>query len=367
MNYKPRLIKALYLGGLSLIGTGLLGCQKKSEPLALPPPPPELHILNWADYITGSTLEEFGRQSGCEVFMHPYNSTDEMLSLLKSNAEGYDLVVVEDRMIPALAELKLIQKLNSPELKGFQNLDPELINLPTDPGNQYSIPYHWGTTLLAYRSDHINPPQSWTALFEPQYADKVLMFNIAQESFDLALRINGSSLNSDEPNDLKTATELLKKQATQIQGYADIYSMKEALLDGRCSLAPLYSGDAAEIAAANTNISYFIPIEGAPMWIDAFAISRDAPNVKAAKAFIEFMLDPEIAAANASALWYASANLKAKKFMNQQILEDPSLYPSEEIQAKLHFLKPVSVSKSSNINKNWNAIQTLHKTNKGEE
>ena len=355
----------LGLSGVALTAMLFIGCGQQADSPRLPTPPAELHILNWADYITQSTLEEYGRRRNCEVILHAYNSTDEMLSMLKSNPANYDIVVVEDRLIEDMAELKLIQKFNPNTLQGYENLDPEMINLPSDPGNQYSIPYNWGTTLLVYRADRLTPEASWSSLFDPQWAKEVLMLDISQECYAIALRSLGQSINSTDPQWLKQATALLKQQAENIQGYSDIYRIKEALLEGSCSLAPLYSGDAAEIANRDPNIHYLIPKEGAPMWIDGFTISRDAPNVELAKGFIEFMLEPEVAAANASALWYASANKAAKAHMAREILEDESLYPPERIQSRLEFLNPMNTSLRAILNKNWKAIKDLNRQNQG--
>jgi spermidine/putrescine-binding protein len=164
-------------------------------------------------------------------------------------------------------------------------------------------------------------------------------------------------MNSSVPRELESARSKLIEQASLVTGYSDFSTILDALIDGTCWVAPMYSGDAADAAEAHPQIGYVIPEEGATMWIDNFAIPRDAPNVDEAHLFINFMLDPEISGRNAGSIWYASPNLSARAHTSEELLQDEQIYPAPEVLAKCGFLKKLDQPRLQAQNEAWAEVR----------
>ncbi len=345
-----------------------IGCRKSQEQNTSEPEGERIVVIfNWEDYLDADLLVEFTRQTGIKVVVDNFDTTDEFVAKVKSDPSRCDLMVTDDSTIAVLRELRLLRAIDHKKLTALNNLDPAYLNLDFDPGNQYSIPYLWGTTVLAYRKDKISsPPTSWRSLWNADYAGHIMMIDDTQDMFAIALAILGHSINTAVGSELDAAREKLLEQAELVTSYSNIYDINEAIVSGQCWIAPMYSGDIIADAQEHPEIGYVIPDEGTVLWIDSFAIPRDSRNHDEAHAFINFLLAPKNAAANANELCYATPNAAAMPYIEKKFLDDPQIYPPQEVLAKCEFLSKLDQSRLRKLNTSWIDIQEKIRLNKAD-
>lgn len=309
-------------------------------------------------------IERFEKETGIGIRWNYFQNLAQMNGMLRSQPDAYDVVVLDDMSLGELIELQLLRPLPQGGIENFGHIDKRYLDLPFDPGNRYSVPYMWGTTLLAYRKDHIsNPQMSWELLWQAELSGHIHMINERQDAYSICLLSMGKDLNSSLPEDLEGATEKLLRQAREVGVvYSDLESLKEKLISGECWAAPLYSGDAALIASENENIGFFIPKEGAPLWLDSFAVPKESRNIDEAIAFMDFMSRPDVAAENANHLAYATANRAALPLLNPELRDDPSVFPPEDVLARCGFIRKATQQRDIITNRGMKRIfDLIHK------
>ena len=362
-------LRHLSLPGVVLLAmaTAFTGCEKSSAPAAATPPPvapTEEQIVTvyiWDKYLSPDLMAEFKERTGIEVVPQLYESTDEMVEGLKSEPGTYDVFLCEDGYIQILAGKRLIKELDQSKLKNFANIDEPYRNPAFDPENQFTIPYLWGTTLLAYRKDKIpNPRQSWSIMSDPQYSGKVSFLNARMECYDVMLRTMGVVLKDADVAQVTQAAEMMLGLVRD-RGlrFGSDNEVKDHLLQGDSWMSMIYSGDAALIAEENPEvpIGYFIPEEGAILWTDSFCISRDSRRVENAYKFLDFMLEAKSAAQSANEFHFASPNKAARPFLAKELLEDAAIYPRQDILDKCQYFALRSVDSLKEINIGWGRVQ----------
>lgn len=338
------LIGALFLGSCSKDETVSVDAFSETE---------SLRIFTWADYIAPEVLQAFTKQTGIEIEVAAFENTEQMIGTLRAFGDRYDLIIFENSSLDRVQANRLLQPLDHARLEGIGNLDPKFLRTECDPENQFSLPYLWGTTLVAYRNDRITDPEpSFNLLFDESVKGHVLMLDDMFESLAVPLLMNGHSINdSDEPT-LRAASDKLKAEAHSNDIlFASDKEIRTALGSGDAWAALCYSGDAAMVVEHHPEVSFFIPSEGAAMWLDVMTISSNARNVQAAHDFISFMLQPEIAAMNANHLWCATPNQLALPLLNAELVSDSALVPSEAVLSKLEFFSKTTPETNALISK----------------
>jgi spermidine/putrescine-binding protein len=312
----------------SVISVALLllstsGCAKPSAA-----PPAKLNIYTWSEYLPDEVIQEFTRRTGIAVTVDTYDSNETLMAKLASGVAGYDLIVPSDYIIQPLIRQQLIRPLDKSRLTNLSNLDPAFLNQRFDPGNQYSIPYLWGTTGLAYNKKIITTPvDSWDILFDPRYSGRILMLNDMRECFTVALKKLGKSVNETDPAVLRQAADLLKKQHALVRAY-DSENYDKTLEGGDVVVAHGWNGQFAKVIADKPDtFAYVLPKEGGTIWMDNVCIPTTAKNPDAAYLFINYILEPQPAAKIVNGVSYASPNAAAKAFIDPKILGDHTIYP----------------------------------------
>ncbi len=326
--------------------------KKEPEEAVAPAEQRKVVVLTWEEYFAPEVIEQFEKETGILVQFEHYESTLEMKALVQSSPDAYDLVVTDGGSVMELRQLQLVGELNKAKIPHFENLDSRYLDLDFDPGNKHSVPYMWGTTLLAYRSDKIDSPErSWNVLWNEDVKGHVVMLNEENDTYSLALLAMGLPMNTSDPEHLNAATEKLLTQVRDLDAtYDDIISARHLIQEGECWIFVAYSGDAAIIAADDENIDYFIPREGAPLWVDSFVFTRESQNREEAHAFLDFMAKAEVAAENSNYLWYATANKAALPLLNEELISDERIYPPADILEKCQFIKWFDPVRSRIIN-----------------
>ena len=292
----------------------------------------QLFLFNWGNYIDPEWIKEFEAETGIQVIYETFDSNDAMEAKLKQGGTRYDIVFPSESSITKLVNQNLLQKLDHSKIKGLENISPFLLNSPVDKGNQYTVPYFWGTVGIMVNTKYIDPEsiQTWNDLWKEDFKNKVLVLDGNREALGMALQSLGYSLNSKNEDELKAAEQKLKELKPNVRAVLN-EEIKTMMKIEEAPIGMGYSGDAAAVAEENPNVQYILPKDGSAVWTDNFAIAHTAVNIEGAYAFINFMLRPENAARNAEYVGYSTPNEKAKELMDPEVTSDETYYPSEEI------------------------------------
>jgi spermidine/putrescine-binding protein len=308
--------------------------------LTFPARAADLNIYCWDEYLPKDVLEDFTKRTGVKVTLTLYDSNEAMLAKVASGVTSYDLVFPSEYAVRVLAEKKLVRELDKSKIPNWKNLDPDLLNKNYDPGNRYAVPYFFGTTGIGYNRKAIGGDvDSWSVLFDPKYSGKIMMLKDMRECFTAALKTLGRSVNEKDPAVLRQAGEKLKAQKALVKAY-DSDTFAEELRRGSVVLAQGYNGQIAKLVAEEPQkFGYAVPKEGATVWIDNVCIPAKAVNAGAAHTFINYLLEPETGARIVNAARYASANKAARAHVKKEILDDPIVYPPDDVLNRCEFME----------------------------
>lgn len=307
----------------------------------------DLNLYNWAEYIDPELKTQFEAEFGVTVNEDNYDSNEQMQPIISQGNSGYDLIVPSDYMVSILIEGGDIAPINRSAVPNISNLADEFASgLPFDPDATYSVPYQWGTTGLGVDLSVVGEdvPQTWGLIFDADLAAEyglegaITILNDPRETMGAALKYLGYSLNTTDQGQLDEAKAIVADATSRVAAYeSDQYD--ELLVSGQTSVAHGYSGNfLVQFFEAEDpeQFTYFVPEEGGTRWVDNMAVVADAPHPCTAHAFINFLLDAENGAALTNWNYYASPNAAAVPFIDQEVLDDPIVYPAD--QSKLEFI-----------------------------
>lgn len=298
-----------------------------------------LNIYNWAEYIDEDVIREFEREYGIRVIYNVFSNNEELHARLRAGAAGYDVIFPSDYMVGVLIEEGLLQPIPHEAIPNLAYLDEQFLDLPFDPGNQYSVPYLWGSTGIGVNTRFVREPvESWDILWDPKYRGRIAMLNDPREVFGVALKRLGYSANTRELDALQEARDLLIAQKPLVLTY-DSDNTKNLLVSGEVWLAHGYSGDVLMAADENPDITYVVPKEGGLLWMDTMAIPKTARNVEGALKFINFLLRPDISARLTETIQYPNPNRGAHEYMDEEILNNPLIYPPQDVMDRMEWLE----------------------------
>jgi spermidine/putrescine-binding protein len=301
----------------------------------------ELNIYIWSNYLPDSVVAEFEQRYGAKVNVELYDSNEALLSRLQAGGAAYDIIVPSDYMVSVLREQGLISPISKEHIPNINNLDPRFVGMAFDPENRFSVAYMWGTTGIAYRRDKITEPvESWSALWQQKYRDRILMLDDVRETFGAALKLQGKSLNSRDPAEIRAASRLLKEQKRLVRAY-DSAGFDQLLLSGDVWIAQAYSGQIAKAMADDERIGYVIPNEGCTIFVDNLCIPAGARNRELAHEFINFVLESRIAAAIANGTGFSTANLGARALIREDLLGNSAAYPPPEALERCELISDI--------------------------
>ena len=320
-----------------------------------------VHVYNWADYIAPKILDAFKAETGIRVVYDVYDSNEVLETKLAAGNSGYDVVFPSfkpyaERMIMA----GMLEPLDRAKLPNARNLDQGVLKrmAESDPGNRHVLPYMWGTTGIGYNAAKVKaalgsaaPVDSWRLLLDPATAAKLAPCGISflddDEALAAMLIYLGRDANSAQPADLDAAVAAFRKIRPHVK-YFHSSKYIEALANGDLCAAHGYSGDMVQARnrakeAKNGNvIAYAIPTEGAVIWVDTMAVPKGAPHPAEAHAFIDFLMRPQVIAEISNTVAYANANAAATPLVSAEVRDDPSVYPSDAVKARLVTLIPLA-------------------------
>ncbi len=363
--------------------TALVGCGKKEQAPAdtaqAPAAPAEekvVNVYNWSDYIDPATIEQFTAETGIKVNYDVFDSNEVLETKLLAGNTGYDVVVPSASFMERQIKAGVFQKLDRAKLSNWDKLDAEILQRVAlhDPGNEHSVNHMWGTTGIGFNEGKVTaidpnaPVDSWDLVFDPKQVAKykdcgVSVLDAPSEIVAAVLAWKGKDPNSQDPADLQMAEDVLMSIRPYIRM---IHSSNyiDALANGELCVAVGWSGDVlqsrdrAEEAGQGNVIKYNVPKEGTIIWFDMYAVPADAPHVDNAHAFINYMMKPEVAAANSNFVNYATGNAASLPMVDEAVRNDPGVYPPAEVKAKLFPDLAESEEFTRLLNRSWTRFTT---------
>ena len=337
----------------------------------------EVRVYNWSDYIDEDLLGKFEEETGIKLIYDVFDSNELLETKMLAGGSGYDVVVPSGTFLQRQISAGAFQKLDVSKIANHGNLW-DVIQARTeqyDPGGQYSVNYMWGTTGVGYNIGKVTeilgedaPLDSWDLVFDPANMEKlaecgVHFLDAPAEMIPAALNYIGEDPDSHDPEVIAKAEAVFAGIRPYIQKFHSSEYIN-ALANGDICVAVGWSGDVfqAQYSAAEAEngneIDYSIPVQGAQMWFDQMAIPADAPNPDAAHAFINFILDAQNSAAATNYVWYASGNKAAQEFIDQEILDYPAVYPTEDTLKNLYTTTPYPAKVQRVVTRMWTKIKS---------
>ncbi|WP_390623816.1 MULTISPECIES: polyamine ABC transporter substrate-binding protein [Pseudomonas] len=335
-----------------------------------------VNIYNWTDYIAEDTLAEFQQASGIKPVYDVFDSNETLEGKLLAGNSGYDVVVPSNHFLSRQIKAGVFQKLDKSRLPHWNNLDPQLLERlqANDPGNQYAVPYLWGTNGIGYNVEKVREVlgieriESWNVLFEPENLEKlkacgVSFMDSADELYPAMLNYMGLDPGSTRIKDYKDAERKLQALRPHITYFHSSRYISD-LANGNICIAFGYSGDVfqaisrAEEAGNGIELEYVVPREGGNLWFDMLTIPADAKNVEQAHAFIDYLLRPKVIAEVSEYVGYANANTQADALMDEEVRQNPSIYPSAAVQQRLYVSSEQPPEIMRWITRSWNKLKS---------
>jgi len=321
-----------------LVGCGPSGESSSIGDISQDTSTKKLYYFTWSDYVDQDLLDGFEAQTGIKVVVDTFSSNEELLAKVQSGATGYDVIVPSDFMVSILAQQRLLAKLDHERLPNYQFIEPFLTQLPFDPQQEYSVPYLWGTVGVGYDSAVVEEtPTSWNVLWDKQYKGRISMLNDQREVFGMALRSLGYSLNSQDPLRIEEAKQKLMAQKSLVKTYtSEIFD--HLLVSGDIVLAHAWGGPIARAMKERPSIKYVVPQEGGTIWTDCLAVLATSPRKAMALEFMNYLIDTQVAQATSERLLFASANRLVKDRVAASVRNNPAVYPTEEVIARMEWM-----------------------------
>ena len=270
-----------------------------------------LHIYNWGEYTGENIIADFEEETGATVVQENFDSNEQMY-IKVANKEPYDLLVPSDYMIERLIQEDLLQKLDHSKLTCMDKLADSVKGLPYDPNNEYSVPYFWGTVGIVYDKRKVDvkdlEEEGFGIFLDEKYKGDVYLYDSERDSFMMALKTLGYSMNTTNEQEIQEAYEWLVQCVETMDTEIVTDEIIDNMAQGRKALGLIYSGDATYVMDENENMGYYMPKSGTNLWSDAMVIPKNAKNPELAHAFINYASDYAGAYDNSSYVGYTSAN-----------------------------------------------------------
>ncbi|HVR70532.1 MAG TPA: extracellular solute-binding protein [Vicinamibacteria bacterium] len=297
----------------------------------------ELNLYIWSGYIAPETIRRFEERHGARVNLDLYDSNEALLAKVQAGNAGYDVLCPSNYVVEILLQQRLLRALDHSALPHLVNMDPRFLDRPFDPGNRYSVPYVWGTAGIGYRRSKAGRVDSWAAMWDPRFKGRILMLDDARESLGAALKWKGYSLNTVERAPLLLAQRLLIEQKPLVRTY-NTSNYEDILLSGDVWLAQGWSGQFAKAMDQDADIDYVIPREGTSLFLDNLVIPADAPHPELAHAFLDYVMEPAVAAEICATMRYSTPNHAAVALLPEHVRRNPATFPPADALARAELI-----------------------------
>ena len=322
-----------------------------------------LNVFNWGAYISDGSEgsldvnKAFEKVTGIKVNYSEYDSNESMYTKMSTKAVAYDIVIPSDYMIERLINENMLRKIDISKISNYKYISDEYKNLDFDKNNEYSVPYSVGMVGLIYNTTMVDePPTSWSAMWDEKYEDNILTFSNSRDSFAIAQFLLGIDLNTTDKAEWDKAAQKLKEQNAVLQGRVmdQVFNKMEG---GNAAMAPYYAGDFLTMYDNNEDLAFVYPEEGTNIFVDSLCIPENSKNYEAALMYINFLLEPEVALANAEYICYASPNMAVLNNEEYSLKDSEVLYPAEENKPKTQYFHDLDPEIRSYYEKLWREVK----------
>ncbi len=323
--------------GISL-GGALEGCRPAEAPAAKGAEPPRLNLYNWDTYIGDTTLADFKAATGIDVTMSLFATNDELYARLRAGNPGFDVIVPSNEFVTRMGLAGMLAPLDHAKIPNFSNIPPEFMEVPYDPGREYSAPYTWLVTGIGYRKSKVDGvPDSWKWLLESdRYKGRIAVVSEAADLIRIGARYKGYSVNNISSAVLPMVETMLTRQKPFLKAFHEDNG-QDLLLSREVDLVMEFNGDIAQAMREDDDIGFVIPKEGSLLNADCLAIPASAPRPGNAHAFINFVLGAAAGAEIAKTILYPTPNAAAKALMPASYRDNPVIFPPAAALAKCEY------------------------------
>ena len=346
------------LSGMALSGCGWTLAKVQTEQVQRGTAD-ELHIYTWSNYVDQDLIDAFRSQTGIKVISDVFDSNEVMLATFQAGKAGtYSIIYPSDYKVSQMVKLGYLSELDHSRLDGLRNILPRFQQSVHDPGNRFSVPVSWGTTGLIYNSEKLTePPTDWNYLWKhkDQLTRRMTLMDDVREVIGATLRSLGYSYNATDPQQIKQAYEKLQELKPAITTFTTD-AWRDQLLAGDLTIAMGYSADAVNVMTQNPKLKYVIPTSGTSLWSDTMVIPKTAPNPEAAYAWMNFMLQPEVAARVTERLSFATPNEAAFNQLPDRLKNNAALFPPRNLLDRSETLAPLDKPVLELYEKYWTKL-----------
>ena len=330
-----------------------------------------LNVYNWGEYISDGSEgsldvnAEFEKRYGITVNYTNFESNENMYTKLKNGGANYDVIIPSDYMIARLAQQGMLEELDFSNIPNYQYILDKYKGLYFDAEQKYSVPYTVGMVGLIYNTKMVSgTPDSWSLMWDEQYKGEILMFNNPRDAFGIAQCLLGQSVNTTDKAEWDAAAAKLAEQKPLVSSYVmdEVFNKMEG---GEAAIAAYYAGDYLTMHDINPDLAFVYPKEGVNFFVDAMCVPKGANNKEAAELYINFMLEEDIAVANANYICYASPNKLVLESDDYDLKDDPILYPDESAMPKTQIFELLDEDTQLYMNEKWNEVKIESSNNTG--
>ncbi len=299
----------------------------------------ELHLYNWSNYFPPELLEKFEKETGTKVTIDNYASEEDLLAKLQAGAGGYDVIFPGTTTLGVMVEQKLLEPINVKDMENFKNVLPAHQTIAGDEDRTYSAPYMWGTTGFTYLPSKVpggKMEESWNAIFHPadELKGNIAMLNEMSDVWNAAAYDLGISKCTEDPAEAQKILDLLMEQKPYVKVYSNDGTI-DRMVAGEVAVHMQWNGAAHRVKAKQPDAVYVYPKEGVTFWTDAMVVPKGAPDLDNAKAFINWMMEPENAAIASNYTGYSNAIKGSGEFLKEDLKNDPAVNTPEEYGDRL--------------------------------
>ena len=330
-----------------------------------------INVYNWGEYISNGDDDSldinalFEELTGIRINYTQFDTNESLYAKLKSGGTTYDVIFPSDYMVSRMIDEDMLEPLDFENIPNFQYISEKFKNPSYDPENLYSVPYTWGTVGLIYNYDMLDfDPDSWDIMWDETYAKQILQFSNSRDAFAIALLRLGYSINTEDKLELDQAAQMLKEEKPMVQAYV-MDQIFDKMQGNEAAIAPYYAGDAINMMAVNDSLRFVIPKEGTNLFFDAVCIPKHKEDTEesrlrklASEMYINFLNEPDIAAANIEYIQYSTPNDAALALLDEETRNNPIAYPGDEVLENTEVYVNLSEDTNLYLDQLWTQIMS---------
>jgi len=322
----------------------------------------ELNLYNWSNYFSPELLERYEKETGTRVTVDNYASEEDLLAKLQAGGGGYDVIFPGTTTLGVMVEKGMLAKIDVNQMENFKNLLPAFTTIAGDEDRTYSAPYMWGTTGFTYDPAMVpggKLEDSWKAVFEPadELKGNIAMLNEMSDVWNAAAYYTGVSKCTEDPAEAQKILDVLMAQKPHVKLYSNDGTI-DRMIAGEVAVHMQWNGAAHRVKAEKPNAVYVYPAEGTTFWTDVIAVPKDAPNLEEAKAFVNWMMSPEVAAAASNYTGYSNAVAGSGEFLKDDLKADPAVNTPAEYNDRLRAFENCSPASKDLREKVWTKLKS---------